>query len=556
MSDNTSNMEEEEEEMDEPKPSFSRLDADFFTRNLHYASTYWEEHSLNFAEMLDQLMTEQTLEKLCVNATRMVLGFNEKCGWVDERYNRETISAAYSRLNSEIQNDKLFLWRLMETYFDVFARQRHTFSQIYPKRDKQDLKNSEEFANLRRVFSDDNPLFDDTHLSAFAAILLGPNYDLHHCRLDFYPQLILWFLRFLDIYDRSLQGYSVAAFLQRLKHPKLKPKSRTKLTKEEKLLRQIGEQLLVSFGKKSFWDNKYGAFGLNSALYEWYLPWSALRPYLIEHVPLFCTLSGGSQNTNDTINVPEAQQSPSAADPIHILEVGCGNSGLALELWNEWGERSGRVPHIQSVVAIDFCDRVIDVMRMRYGAATTDVERGLIYLVANAQDLQHFYLPLVSKVGPRTVQEKLTHELKTAGTMTNNDAGDRERDNKGEETKRTEVAMPEQTARYSVVIDKGALDSMVCTPNADTLIRQYLHEVSRVLRPGGYFVLVSCALSEERLSVVANTKLYHWHIRQNILHVKHQQSPLPTSLNLSLNVPPSESEEVHTNIYIILLQKE
>jgi hypothetical protein len=54
--------------------------ADYFTRNLHYASTYWEEHSLNFAEMLDQLMTEQTLERLCANASMMVLSFNQKCG--------------------------------------------------------------------------------------------------------------------------------------------------------------------------------------------------------------------------------------------------------------------------------------------------------------------------------------------------------------------------------------------------------------------------------------------------------------------------------------------
>jgi hypothetical protein len=166
-------------------------------------------------------------------------------GWVDERYNCETISSAYLRLNSEIQNDKLFLWRFMETYFDVIAKQRHTFSQVYPKRDKQDLKNSEEFSNLRRVFCRDNPLFDDTHLSAFAITLLGPNYDLNRCLLDFYPQLILWFLRFLDIYDRYLQGYSVSVFLQRLQRPKLKPKSHTKQTKEQKLLHQIGEQLLV-----------------------------------------------------------------------------------------------------------------------------------------------------------------------------------------------------------------------------------------------------------------------------------------------------------------------
>lgn len=317
----------------------------------------------------------------------------------------------------------------------------------------------------------------------------------------------------------------------------------------------------AAFGQKSFWDNRYSSFGVNSALYEWYLSWNVLRPYLVEHIPLFRALDAGSKSTNnDTTNTQN--EILSNVDSVHILEVGCGNSGLSLNLWKEWGGRTDRVPHLQSVIAIDFCDRVIEVMRARCATPTTDTEHGLIYLVAHAQDLRHFYLPLPLKTTTRTVQqENFSSELKTKEKPESTSSSSRvsgQEQRKEEEVKRVEVVMPEQTSRYSVVIDKGTLDSMVCTPNADTLIRQYLHEVSRVLRSGGYFVLVSCALNEERISIVANTKLYQWHIRQNILHVKQQQQPLLPSSPFSSSSSSSSSdvEEMNTNIYIILLQKE
>jgi hypothetical protein len=72
---------------------------DFFTRNLHYASTYWEEHSLNFAEMLDKLMNEQTLEKLCANASMMVLVFNQKCG-IHHTHTKHTLNTTKTEMSS------------------------------------------------------------------------------------------------------------------------------------------------------------------------------------------------------------------------------------------------------------------------------------------------------------------------------------------------------------------------------------------------------------------------------------------------------------------------
>lgn len=91
-----------------PKPTLSRLDAgtvprfalltistDLLTINLHYASTFWEEHANNFYAMFTQMLDEETIGKLTQNAATMCLTFNHKIGWVPAEYNMEYIYAAY-----------------------------------------------------------------------------------------------------------------------------------------------------------------------------------------------------------------------------------------------------------------------------------------------------------------------------------------------------------------------------------------------------------------------------------------------------------------------------
>jgi len=45
----------------------------FFRENLHYASTYAEEHQENFKEMLFKMMEEETLQKLIENTKGLCL---------------------------------------------------------------------------------------------------------------------------------------------------------------------------------------------------------------------------------------------------------------------------------------------------------------------------------------------------------------------------------------------------------------------------------------------------------------------------------------------------
>lgn len=71
---------------------------DFFTKNLHYATSWWEEHCENFEAMFDKLMTAESLAKMSVNAAKMTLGFNAKTKWIDVEYNANEVSDAYGML--------------------------------------------------------------------------------------------------------------------------------------------------------------------------------------------------------------------------------------------------------------------------------------------------------------------------------------------------------------------------------------------------------------------------------------------------------------------------
>ena len=53
---------------------------------------------------------------------------------------------------------------------------------------------------------------------------------------------------------------------------------------------------------------------------------------------------------------------------------------------------------------------------------------------------------------------------------------------------------------FGGVIDKGTLDSLLCGENSTENIRRYCTEVTRVLKPGGAFIVVSYGSPENRLS--------------------------------------------------------
>lgn len=49
-------------------------------------------------------------------------------------------------------------------------------------------------------------------------LCMGSEYDEESCYKYFVPQLLMFFVRFLDIYDRSLEGHLVEDYIKGLPH--------------------------------------------------------------------------------------------------------------------------------------------------------------------------------------------------------------------------------------------------------------------------------------------------------------------------------------------------
>jgi len=67
---------------------------------------------------------------------------------------------------------------------------------------------------------------------------------------------------------------------------------------------------------------------------------------------------------------------------------------------------------------------------------------------------------------------------------------------------------------FDVVVDKGCLDCMVCTETeseSKKFLDLTLSEANRVLRNGGYYVLVSCGINQERFEALA-VKRFGWKV--------------------------------------------
>jgi SAM-dependent methyltransferase len=63
-------------------------------------------------------------------------------------------------------------------------------------------------------------------------------------------------------------------------------------------------------------------------------------------------------------------------------------------------------------------------------------------------------------------------------------------------------------ASFDAVIDKGTLDSILCSEASTANSGRYTHEVARVLKPGGVFIIVSQGAPEIRMSYLEGD--YGW----------------------------------------------
>jgi len=249
----------------------------------------------------------------------------------------------------------------------------------------------------------------------FAKMFLGEGYNVKKCLKHFYPQLILFFLKFIDVYDQSLKGRTVEEFMTNYRDP---TKSKEEPSEKEKVMAAVGQQMLKSFGMVEFWEGRYS--NVDESTYDWYFTWDHIKEFIYENVTI----------------LEEATKDSELGEKIQVLQIGCGNSALSEDLWDEG---------IKNPIGIDFSEKIIDIM----------IKRKDLY---SRESLSYYHMD-------------------ARGLNFDED-------------------------RFDVIIDKGCIDSMICTEDTGDHIRLTMSEISRVMKSGGYFILISCGINELRSNYI------------------------------------------------------
>jgi len=145
----------------------------------------------------------------------------------------------------------------------------------------------------------------------------------------------------------------------------LNPASKAK-DEQSKLIKNIGKEILQSFGTTDFWAARYSKITPNNPTYDWYMEFSDVFQLLLNHVPPI------QQMMSKKIPSDEKKKLTSP----RVLHIGCGNSNLSERLYDEG---------ISNIIGIDFCKDIIDVMCSRRDHSHMD---SLIYEHMDARGLR------------------------------------------------------------------------------------------------------------------------------------------------------------------------
>ncbi len=69
------------------------------------------------------------------------------------------------------------------------------------------------------------------------------------------------------------------------------------------------------------------------------------------------------------------------------------------------------------------------------------------------------------------------------------------------------IKMTFENEVFDYVIDKGTLDCVFCTSDAENNVRSYCSEVERILKSGGKFIVISSGSMESRLEIFENNDI-------------------------------------------------
>lgn len=360
-------------------------------------------------------------------------------------------------LYEEVKKDKMYLFMLIDEYFAFLELWKNEYSEKdNPPRNPADMAHSPELLRIKKVFSDHvDALNDNCPLWKMSLSLVGDGADKKKVLENWLPQLMLFNLRVLDIYDSAMNGMTVDEMIktmqdQKIGHPK-EPQ-----TEEEAIKGALGGKMLGQFGRPSFWQHRYDGMGSDFKPHDWYLSWSSVGDKVWK-----------------TTKLPESKQH------LKILNLGCGNSHLAEDLLED------KSVNIDTIYSIDFIESVIRAQQERANEKKLDSQLKYIHM----------------------------------DVLTMNDFPD---------------------AEFDLIIDKGTMDSVLMTATAPVDFGTACKQISRVLKPGGWFVLISCAIGFNQVKPLQNLTEFKWRVTQ-VIEMPSDSNP-DTKINVVLIQKFSDSE--------------
>eukprot|EP01006_Ploeotia_vitrea_P038351 TRINITY_DN66227_c6_g3_i2.p1 TRINITY_DN66227_c6_g3~~TRINITY_DN66227_c6_g3_i2.p1 ORF type:complete len:209 (-),score=104.04 TRINITY_DN66227_c6_g3_i2:356-982(-) len=99
-------------------------------------------------------------------------------------------------------------------------------------------------------------------------------------------------------------------------------------------------------------------------------------------------------------------------------------------------------------------------------------------------------------------------------------------------------------AHFDLIVDKGTLDAILCGSDSSRNAGMMLAECKRVLKPGGFFFVITYGVPESRLNYLKQPQRYQWTISHTIVgKTRHMYTMLlPTSSSSSSSASSSSSE--------------
>jgi hypothetical protein len=469
-------LEQQQDTLSAAPTSYSRLAADFFTRNLHYAVSYYDEHvgeMTGFFASLD----EPARRKLAASSATLVIRFAASpSGGAAPPARLPRLAAFFHDLAPAFAADPAHVLAGVSTVMAVLRRAvddgrlaenppldelyAHKVSPALPRL-LTDAAHNELGLSARRWLSTLSPPLSANAEATFRFTL---------------PLLFVYFLRYADIYDSALRGSSLADWSSRRggtapredwEEPTKTEAEATaarlavrvaaeKERRKEEAERGEGEgeregegetevvsgddplsvlsnndearrDFLSSFAEPEFWEKRYRLLDPQEPFFDWYCTWSDLIPHL---------------TTALSLSPSPSPSSPPLWPSADLLYVGCGNSRLAAD-----ARESGWVGKIHAV------DR---------DASVISHARGFLGIAGHPP-------PSLS--------------LSVADA----------------------TSLPFSPHSFDLIIEKATLDAVQAGAAPRVAAAAVLAEVGRVLRPGGIFLSVSLGSRGLRLPIYSST---------------------------------------------------